>query len=206
MRNVFLAIILLFTSCASNNIVTELSIPKPGSLNGYSSIDDVKRTHFVTDAYNAIYDIPVIAGHTWFGKPFVSGVNFWSSFASIILFNGGGLKVILPRERLYSKTGLETIIHEFAHHLDVMDRAGLGEFIDHEEFEAVLHRLLEDEKHKKFAEDVMESSDWFVTNIFGIGHLAEEIAYTADKLIVDGGPDCMWHVFRNMLIRNGSTN
>jgi len=191
---------LLLSGCAASNFVTDLSIPNPGSLHGYTSINDVQQKHFVPNAYQAIRSIPTIDGHTWFGKPFVSGVNFWSSFSSVLLFNGYGLKVIIPHERLYSSSGLETIIHEYVHHLDYMDRQGLGEFIDHAEFTEALERMLRSPFYDEVAEDVLDSSDRFVTNVFGIGSLSEEIAYMADKLVTEGGPQYMWHVFRNILI------
>ena len=199
MYRIILLFILFFTGCASNNIVTDLSIPEPGNLNGFSSIDEVKQKYFVEDAYEAIKDIPTILGNTWFGKPFVSGVNFWSSFASTIMFNGWGPKVIVSSKRLYSNSGLDTIIHEYVHHLDALDRQGRGEFIDHDEFRTALARMLEDDKYKKRVQEVMNSADSFITNIFGIGPLAEEIAYMADDLVINDGPDYMWHVFRNML-------
>lgn len=189
----------LLTSCSTIEVSELPPMPAPSSMRGFKSVEQALATKFTPEALDAIKQIPVIYGQMY--VPFVTGVNIWSDIAGILLFNGASRQVIFSRHHMECISALPSLIHEYVHHIDDMDRDGLLDLIDHEEFETAFAFLAKDERFKHKHESISYCADWPITNIFGIGYLSEEIAYTASWLIRDGGPDYMWAVFRKILIR-----
>lgn len=198
MRLLFL---LLFFITGCTTTVSNLPNQRRNSvLKQYACVDDVIKHYFRDGAYQAIKDIPVIYGNTF--NPFVSGVNIWSDLGSIFLGNGWGRQVIVQDDDLYGTWGLRILLHEYMHHIDDMDRDGLLDLIDHNEFIVAFYLMKHDPEYKNKAACVEKKADRFITNVFGIGPDSEKIAYTATMLVIDGGPDYMWYVFRRILNRN----
>jgi len=191
-----IALLLIFPGCATP--ITDFShLPKPSGLAKYKSPLDFLNHHFTLKAVDALKNIPVVHAPT--PRPYVSGVNFWSSAAAVICFHGWGRKIIFPLDMIYKARAKYTLIHEYVHHLDDMDRDNLYEFIDHREFANAFQRLQKDPLYKDNAKDILESADRWLTNVFGIGKWSEAIAYTAEWLVKKDGPKYMWQVFREML-------
>lgn len=200
MHKFLFLIVILLNGCASSNFITKLTPPglhngqsPDHSLCNYSSIDDLKKKHFTKDAYEAIKNIPTIDGNII--SPFVSGVNLWSNIASFILFNGIGPKVIVSKQNI----SRNILIHEYTHHLDYLDRAKIGEFINRKEFEIAFLKMMKDPVYKQKMKHIRRKSNKFITNVFGIGTWSEEIAYVSSFLIEEGGPEYMWKVFSKIL-------
>jgi len=192
----FLILVMLLSGCTT--VVSQVPLQPPDSaLRSYDSVDNVLRTHFTEKAYLAIRDIHIVRGITI--RPFVSGVNFWSNLGSFLLGNGFGRQVVVDSNDLIGNGGFRTIIHEYMHHIDDMDRDGLLDLIDHREFAAAYFIMRYDPEYKDKVLEIDKLSDWFVTRIFGIGTYSEEIAYVGSWLVQEGGPDYMWHVFRHIL-------
>lgn len=192
-----LLLLVLVTGCTTtiNEIPNQ---PCDSVLSNFKSVDDVIKLHLTPAAYAAVRGIPVVRGRTF--APFVSGVNFWSNLGSFVLFNGIGRKIIVDSDDLRGGRGLKTIIHEYIHHIDDMDRDGLHDLIDHREFIVAFFRMKNDPEYSGDAKSISRRADAFITNVFGIGPYSEEIAYTAGRLVMNGGPPYMWYVFRKILI------
>jgi len=187
MRWWFFITLLWISGCYTT--VTELKTEPP------AKIAKILNHHLLPDAYSAIECIPTVEGYD---RTFVSGVNIWSNLGAFFTLNGWGRKVITN-----DHLSIGTLIHEYVHHLDDLDRDGFIDLIDHDEFEVALQKLSLDKKYRDMYEDIVWKSDRWVTNWFGIGDLSEEIAYTAEWLVYirPHGPDYMWNVFRKVLKR-----
>jgi len=197
---IMVGILLLSSGCASTRTISTFNdIPDIAGLSNYASPRDFLDKNFVPEAVQALKDIPLIRAAT--PRPYVAGVNFWSHAVSLLGLHGWGRKIVFPLDRFYQGSADETLLHEYVHHLDDMDRDGIAEFIDHQEFEKAFKALLLHPDYGSKAREIAEQSDHWITNIFGIGEWSEIIAYTAEWLYDDGGPQFMWDVFRNMLKR-----
>lgn len=165
-----------------------------GALMSLNTVDDVLKWYFTDDAYEAIKDIPVINGPLDTG--YASGVNIWTDIASFLTLNGVGRKVVLHENKL-KMHGLKSIIHEYVHHLDDMTRDGTANFIDYDEF---FQAYISMSRHRQFGLDTIEieklSNRWY-TDLFGVGEIAEHIAYTGDFLLRKSYSP-MEHVFRKI--------
>jgi len=191
--------------CASSRQITHLRgyLPiKEAKLAHHKTVDSVLRHYFTDEAYAAIKDIPTINGPAYSG--YAAGTSVLSSIASFLTFNGVGRKVIIPT-RLLGSWGVSGLIHEYAHHLDDMDRDGELEMIDHNEFLGAFLKLQMDTKYAWLAinaDSKAGNPSWFYDTIVGVGYLSERIAYVADQMVSKGkGPDYMWKVFRKMFKR-----
>jgi hypothetical protein len=158
----------------------------------------VLSAYFTPPALLAAQQIPTIDGLMI--DPFVVGVNGWSSLAGILLFNGCGRKVVISRDYLHQRGGIRTILHEYIHHLDDMDRDGGANWIDHREFALAFHRLMQDSSYEDDIEDYLDISDAFITNAFGVGPMSELIAYIGSWVAQGNGPAYMRRVFRKILL------
>lgn len=166
---------------------------------GYLFVSDQLAACFTPEAQTAIQDIKIYEGlHI---NSYVVGVNFWSDFVSFLIFNGIGRKIITSQGTLSSCPTL-TIVHEYVHHLDDMDRDGEIKIIDHLEFWKAFLEMRSDPSLLGACNDIMERSDHFITNTFGIGPLSELIAYTAGWIVEnpDLCPTSMHRVFSDILV------
>lgn len=143
-------------------------------------IADVISANFTPEAQSAVSEIKIYEGFHFYS--YVAGVNFWSDLASFLTFNGIGRKIITSQGTLNEST-TSTIIHEYVHHLDDMDRDGEIEIIDHQEFWRTFLEMRRATATREATEFILEKSDRFITNTFGIGPLSEIIAYTASWII-----------------------
>jgi hypothetical protein len=165
----------------------------------YVEVSDVVKNSFTPEARTAIQGIKIYEGlHI---NSYAVGVNFWSNFISFLTFNGVGRKIISSQGTLCSGDLIATVVHEYVHHLDDMDRDGEIEIIDQEAFRKALQKMQEDPVTADAVASILEKSDRFVTNVFGVGPMSEEIAYTA-SWIVDNPNICpryMHHIFARIL-------
>lgn len=156
---------------------------------------------FTPEANAAISEIKIYEGlHIY---PYVPGVNGWSTAISILTFNGWGRKIICTRGSLYDNGALDTIVHEYVHHIDDMTRDGDIQLIDHAAFSVAYQRMREDPTGTTtmIASDLLSKADKFITNVFGIGPDSELIAYTASWIVAhpDECPLYMHRVFKDIL-------
>ena len=194
-----LVLILIFPGCATQT-TTFQPMPKPSGLAGFNSIESAISHYFTPEACQVINDIPLLYGHVI--VPFVSGVNVWSNIASFLSFNWWGRQVIISKNYMLESRADNSLVHEYMHHIDDMDRDGLIDLIDHKEFEHAYRVFSADEQYKNDYEAIRLCSDRFITNTFGVGYLSEEIAYVAGWMAATGeGPDYLWHVYSRILIR-----
>ena len=165
--------------------------------NSYEDISEIVKRSFTPEAREAIRDIKVYEGlHI---NSYVVGVNFWSDFISFITFNGIGRKIISSQGTLTTGDLFSTIIHEYVHQLDDMDRDGEIEIIDHVAFEEAFEKMNKDLESETAS--IVDKSNRFITDLFGIGPLSEEIAYTASWIVNNPNicPLYMHRVFFNIL-------
>lgn len=162
-----------------------------------STPDSILGRYFTEEAHDAVKDIPVIDGFMF--RPFVVGVNAWSSLAGIFTLNGCNRKVVVSKDHLATHGGVGTFLHEYIHHLDDLDRDGIGDWIDHREFALAFHKLMQEHKYKDTISDYLKTADAFITNNFGIGPLSELIAYIGTWVAGGDGPDYMKIVYRKIL-------
>jgi hypothetical protein len=165
---------------------------------GYLSIQTQIERNFTPEARAAIQGIKVYEGlHI---NSYVVGVNFWSDFISFLTFNGIGRKIITSQGTL-SECTVSTIIHEYAHHIDDMDRDREIEAIDHLEFWRAFLQMRTAPATQAACDHILNKSNHFITNVFGIGLLSEAIAYTASWIVEnpDLCPMYMHRVFANIL-------
>lgn len=173
MRYVFGLILLIFAGCNTVEI-TSVTIDK-SKVQVSAFLED----NFTPQAIVAIRGIKIYEGMHL--HPYVSGVNFWSDAISFLIFNGIGRKIITTRGTLEEGCPRETIIHEYMHHLDDMDRDGEIEIIDQLSFLHAFRKFYQE--NTAVAENLLDRSDRAITNIFGIGPLSELIAYTAGWVV-----------------------
>jgi hypothetical protein len=194
-----LLLLLMQPGCASSRKIIELDSLLPKKQAKFKKYKTVKSTldhYFTKEAYRAIKGIPLIKGPAING--YVAGVNFWSNLVSFLSLNGTGRKVIIPEEMLANQ-GLPSIVHEYVHHLDDMDRDGEGDWIDHDEFLKAYKLMSIDMKWKGIALWSERLANSWITNTFGIGPMSEQIAYISQNIARGIGPDYMKHVYRKML-------
>ncbi len=202
-----LLLLSVLSGCAGTREITSLSqyLPdKEAPLKWHQSVDSLKKHYFTKEAYSAIRDIPTINGPDI--TPYAAGVNFVSNVASALTFNGVGRKVIADEDYL-REHGALTLVHEYIHHLDDMDREEEGEFIDHDAFKKAYLMMANDQRWAGIVIDTERRANRFFTDVFGIGYMSEHIAYVGQFLLKAGGPDYMKHVYRKMLriAYNGET-
>ena len=198
-----LLLLLLFSSgCPALRDYNTLEfLPSDSELVEFKKItgnNSILSQFFTAEAQIALAGISVVDGIMI--KPFVIGVNGWSRFAGVITLNGFDKRVVISKNYMKTAT-INTVIHEYIHHLDAMDRAGEGEWISHREFAIAFHRLMQDPNYRNTSRSKLNSSDSFITNVFGIGPLSELIAYTGAWVAEGNGPIYMRYVFRNILKR-----
>jgi hypothetical protein len=191
------------TGCAGTREIIDLAsfLPKKEqTAKHHASVAASLEHYFTPQANEVLQEIPAIAGPGFSG--YAAGVNFWSNLASFISFNGVGRKVILPPDTL-AQWGVASLIHEYIHHLDDLDRDGDFDFIDHQEFRDAYFMLAQDRRYAGIALWAeRESNAMMAATWFGIGDLSEQIAYVGQRLATRGGPDYMIYVFRKMLRLN----
>ena len=202
MYRVLLLLFLLLSGCTSTRTYNSLDfLPNNNDLRNFSSIAGMHSSvlsHFLTPrAEQAVSHIPVIDGLMI--QPFVVGVNVWSSFGGIITFNGCSRKIVISKWYLSSRDSPGTILHEYIHQLDDLDRDGQGEWIDHTEFVTAIHRALQDKTYRQDILEHMISSDSWITNAFGIGPCSELIAYVGTWVARGNGPEYLRRVYRRIL-------
>lgn len=166
-------------------------------LEQHSSIDAVQSHYFTVEARAAIKDIPAFDGPGLSG--YAVGVNGWTRLAGLVTLNGPGRKVVLPPNTL-QMWGAASIVHEYIHHLDDLDRDGDAEWIDHDQFLRAYMLMAKDMKHAGiviWAEGMAGSM--MAAQLFGVGDLSEQIAYVGQIIATRGGPDYMKYVFRRIL-------
>jgi len=192
-------ILAVLSGCAGTREITDLSqyLPdKEAVLEQNQSVDSFKKHYFTDEAYEAIKGIPVINGPDI--TPYAAGVNIWSNIASFVSFNGVGRKVVAD-EGFLKERGVFTLVHEYIHHLDDMDRDGEAEFIDHDAFKKAYLMMANDQRWAGIVIETERLANSFFTNMFGVGSMAEHIAYVGQHLMMKGGPDYMKHVYRKIL-------
>jgi len=198
----FLHLLILLSAlsgCAGTREITDLSqyLPdKEAKLAHNQTVDTVKQHYFTEAAYSAIKDIPLINGPDI--TPYAAGVNFWSNLASFVSFNGVGRKVVAD-DGFLKKRGVFTLVHEYIHHLDDMDRDGEAEFIDHEAFKKAYLMMANDQRWAGIVIETERLANSFFTDVFGMGFMSEHVAYVGQHLMMKGGPDYMKHVYRKIL-------
>jgi hypothetical protein len=162
-----------------------------------TSIAAIQSHYFTTEAMAAVESIPALDGPGMSG--YAAGVNVWANIASFVTLNGVGRKIILPPSTL-AQWGAASVIHEYIHHLDDMDRDGESEWIDHEKFREAYLLMSKDMRHAGiviWAESMVGSM--MTPGLFGVGDLSEQIAYVGQIIATRGGPDYMNYVFRRIL-------
>lgn len=163
---------------------------------------DVLAWYLSQGAYEAVADIPLVDGLAPSG--FAVGVNIWSRLASLITLSGWSKKVVFPEELLLM-WGAKGLLHEYVHHLDAMDRDGVAEFIDHDAFVAAYTRMYNDFTYGGIAiwTERQVMSQYRLVDFFGVGDLAEHIAYCASYIAFTGkGPTYMKRVLEGMFSRD----
>jgi hypothetical protein len=199
MKRVLIILLIFLAGCASTREITdtrpylsEQELKNPNHV----TVDKIKRHYFTDKAYEAIKNIPAIDGPAASG--YSAGVNFWTNIASFITCNGVGRKIITPEKSMH-QWGVALLIHEYTHHLDDIDRDGEGEFIDHEEFKKMFIIMAHDMQRRGLAMWAEKQNDMMASEFFGVGHMSEQIAYLAQYLALNDGPDYMKYVFRKIL-------
>lgn len=194
----FLILLLILIGCSGTRQITNLydKLPKKeAARKEYKTVDSFLKHTFTDAAYEKLKDIPLIDGPAY--TAYVSGVNIWSNIASFFTFNGVGRKVIIPKDKI-KKWGIKGLIHEYLHHLDDMTRDGEGNFINYDEFKKAYVRMSRDTFYAGIVIYTERQADRFFTNVFGIGHMSEHIAYSASHVYLHGGPDYFKKVFRKI--------
>ncbi len=177
---------------------------------GYNlNVDDILREHFTDEAYEAVKDIPVVDGFVMDGGAYAAGVNFWSNFASIVTFNGYGRKVIVDLDLLIANAANSLvpsrifiqryIIHEYIHHLDDMTRDGEADFIDLDEFADGYIDCYGHLRYHGIYRVVEIQAAKYLMDVFGIGDMAEHVAYTGETIAFQGCPESLGYAFRKIL-------
>lgn len=203
MRYIVTAVLLLCLSgCAGTRQTTVLDERFGFSME--RELSSILRRSFAPEAYDLIKDIPLIDGPAFSG--YSAGTSFLSNVVSLLTFNGWGRKVIIPSELIRDVWGIETIIHEYVHQLDDIDRDDDLGLIDKEEFRKAFISLEHDFRYAWIAINANRKAgnpSWFYDTFVGVGPLSERIAYVAGQMATTGrGPDYMWHVLRHVL-KNG---
>jgi len=195
MKLIIASLLLVLIGCAGFRQVDNLDGHVENDL--FVTVRDVLK-HCLTDsAFVAVRDIPLINGPAV--SAYAAGTTFGSNIVSFLTFNGVGRKVIVS-DCSFDRWGLEVIIHEYVHHLDDLDRDGLGEFIDLGEFKHYYLLMSRDRRWAGVVSWVEGMCNYFVLpDWLGMGDLSEHVAYTAQFLVFRGGPDYMKFVFRKML-------
>lgn len=199
-RNFVLAALCLAvnTGCASSREISNLAeyLPKKElSAPHHKTVDSVLKHYFTPKAYVAIKDIPLIDGPAFSG--YAAGVNVWANLASIVSFNGYGRKVVFPSDDL-KQHGVEGLIHEYVHHIDDMCRDGELKLLDLDEFRWAYSLMAHDMHYAGIARytEKRANSDW--TKIFGVGEIAEHVAYVAGYVATHDAPHYMKWAFRHV--------
>lgn len=198
MRWLVMVLLVLFLSgcyVQYDNIRDTLPVKQQNAIH-HETVDTVLKHYFTDEAYAAIKEIPMVEGAAY--TPYVVGVNGWSVFVSVLIGNGYERKVIMTRGSLKS-WGISSIIHEYIHHLDDMDRDGEGEWIDHNEFIEAYKRLGRDMRYAGIVHYVEKKADHWFTNWFGVGEYSEYIAYTGGYIFNHDSPSYLKHTFRKIL-------
>jgi len=193
MRHIFGLILGLLAGCNT------IELTKIRTNKEYLDIDTQLKKHFTPEAQKALTDIKIYEGlHI---NSYVVGVNFWSNLISFLTFNGLGRKIISSQGTL-SDGCVDTVIHEYMHQLDDMDRDGEIEIIDQLAFWKAFLQMHSDAATQEITNNILDKSDQTVTNIFGIGPVSEVIAYTASWIVEnpDLCPLYMHQVFADVLV------
>ena len=197
MRYIVIIIMILLSGCYTTyNDISSFLPKKQRYIHHHKTVNSVLKYYFTDSAYKSIKNIPMVDGIS--NAPYVVGVNGWSIFISIFIGNGYGRKVVINPCSLKS-WGIKGIIHEYIHHLDDMDRDGIKEFIDHNEFIEAYKRLSMDTKYAGIVHYVEKKANYWFTNWFGVGEYSEYIAYTGGFIFKNDAPDYLKHVYRKIL-------
>jgi hypothetical protein len=201
---IIISLTLLCSGCQTAQPIKNTKwLPSEHTLKEYDSFHQVLKDFFTPEALEAVKDIPVVDG--FMIRPNVIGVNFWSSIAGLVVGNGFGRRVIMSREYILDNDCINTLLHEYIHHLDDMDRDDKQEWIDHREFALVFRKLMQDERYKSKIRDFLYLEDSFITSTFGIGNMSELIAYVGSWVARGNGPNYVKKVYRKILKLEPST-
>ena len=190
--------IILLAGCATPLNYIQPHLPEEQQNNpNHLTVDSVLYHYFTPEAQSRLREIPAVT-HPGLSA-YAAGVNVWADLASILTFAGIGRKIIIPMHSL-NDWGVNSIIHEYVHHLDDLDRDGEETWIDPDEFKQAYIMMSRDFHHagiviwveRQTGSDVLPS---FMT----IGEMSEHIAYVAQHIAMNDGPDYMKYVFRNIL-------
>lgn len=178
-RFIFLAILplLFLTGCYTPITKLDNYLPKK-ELVKFPTVDAVLQSYFTERAYQAIKDIPTVEGVT--PTAYAAGTSRWSSIVSWISGSGTGRKIVFSPENL-SLDGCAGLVHEYVHQLDDMSRDNPESYqwINIEVFLQAYEMLSNDSKYESIKPWCDGLSDYWITDIFGIGYGSEQIAYIA---------------------------
>jgi hypothetical protein len=165
-------------------------------------LDTFLRETFTDEAYEAIKDIEVLDGPARFG--YAKGTTKLSSVWGVLCGAGFGNKVILDFDDFPVKDNLdltagEALVHEMVHHLHVMTLNGEADFIDESEFEPAYINCYNNSIYMGITLYVENRANLAFTRVFGIGEIAEHIAYTAEVIAFQGCPEDLGYVYRKIL-------
>jgi len=190
------ALLILLCGCTTpiNNIENIIPIHQRNRPQ-HKTINIVLKHYLTNQAYELVKDIPAVDGVT-FGGSYVPGVNFWSSFLSVISGSGFGRKVVFSRKGL-ENDGIGTVLHEYFHHIDDLCRDTGINLVSIDEFKIMWKRYKKESPRSTAY--IQGFADKTVTNLFGIGEWSEQMAYTLEHMILYGGPPYVKHVYRKIM-------
>jgi hypothetical protein len=186
------------TGCATPLNYIQPYLPEKEQSNpNHLTVSSVLEHYFTPQAHQRLKEIPAV---THFGfSAYAAGVNIWADIASLVTLAGVGRKVIIPMHTLNS-WGVSSIIHEYIHHFDDLDRDGEEDWIDPGEFKQAYLMMARDHKYAGIAMWVEgQTAKDSLPSFMGIGELSEHIAYVAQHLALKDGPDYMKYVYRKIL-------
>ena len=144
-------------------------------------VSEILEQQFTSEALSALHNIKIYEGFHF--HSYVTGVNIWSNIASFITFNGVGRKVISSQGTMADSDPISSIVHEYTHQLDDLDRDRVIEIIDHSEFWNAFLLMRREPSLREATDTILDHADRWITNIFGIGPTSEIIAYTASWVV-----------------------
>jgi len=201
MRVLLAILLLLFVGCTTQMGDLKGKIDEQEYEFEYNRTVDAVRSHyFVNKAKYITSKIPCVRGLT-IGGSYVVGANFWGTLVGVMSGSGYSKKCVMSEDAL-KNYGVEAILHEYLHHIDSYSRKNNEGLINLDEFRLAYSRMAKDQLWAGLVNYAEARSNRVITNLFGIGDMAENIAYVGGRMAVQGkGPDYMWHVFRKVLAR-----
>ena len=199
MRLIIVVLLALCSGCAGSRTITSLEgyLPANEIRLEHATVDSMLKHYFTARAYRLIKDIPLVDGPAFSG--YAAGTTFFSNVLSLISFNGVGRKVIIPMDLVRDVWGVESIIHEYIHHLEDMDVDGDEETIDHKLFSDGFDLLVRDFTFAWVAinTSIKTAGHW---SFLRPSALSEHIAYTGAQLAIAGkAPPYMKAIYTRIL-------